>query len=280
MLRTGPAGSSSVAYSPQTAGTAPNDPNTVIVSPTAAAGTQTIATSTAQNDPGLFDVNLRDERWLPFEGQGAISTWTLTLDPRDNNFDFTTITDVVLHVRYTARGGGNQTAAGIVRTALKPKTTARSIMVSVRNTFPDWYYTFFHPLSGATAQTLSLPLTSNVFPYTNLGSGTAAISSITFFVVLSVAAAGNTTPASITPAPTTPFTPLAPWTAQTTAGNPAEALTSSATYTPAIVSPQTVVLTVPSATLPGSISTTVNGQQILDPNKVEDILLIIDYTID
>ena len=97
----------------------------VTASPGGAAGTETIVTSTGQQDAGLFEVNLRDERWLPFEGQGAISTWTLTLDPRDNNFDFTTITDVILHVRYTARDGGNQ-AAGNVRNALNPSDRGRS----------------------------------------------------------------------------------------------------------------------------------------------------------
>jgi len=52
------------------------------------------------SDSGLFEVNLRDERWLPFEGQGAVSAWSLTLDPRDNNFDLSSVTDVVLHIRY------------------------------------------------------------------------------------------------------------------------------------------------------------------------------------
>ena len=28
---------------------------------------------------GMFETNLRDERFLPFEGAGAISSWTLTL---------------------------------------------------------------------------------------------------------------------------------------------------------------------------------------------------------
>ena len=111
MIRTQAPGTS---YQPQGAAEAPNDP-TVVISPVAAAGTQAIATSSGQGDAGLFDVNLRDERWLPFEGQGAISTWNLVLDPRDNNFDFTTITDVILHVRYTARGAGDQAAADNVR---------------------------------------------------------------------------------------------------------------------------------------------------------------------
>src|SRR5262249_39634865 len=38
--------------------------------------TQSIATSTAQNDSGMFDVNFHDERTLPFEGAGvADSNW-------------------------------------------------------------------------------------------------------------------------------------------------------------------------------------------------------------
>ena len=36
---------------------------------------QSIVTSSAQNDSGLFETNLRDERYLPFEGSGVISEW-------------------------------------------------------------------------------------------------------------------------------------------------------------------------------------------------------------
>jgi hypothetical protein len=39
------------------------------------AATQSIATSTAQNDSGMFGLNFRDERYLPFEGAGVISNW-------------------------------------------------------------------------------------------------------------------------------------------------------------------------------------------------------------
>jgi hypothetical protein len=162
------------AYKPQSSTSAPNDP-TVISSPMTASGTATIATSSGQNDAGLFEVNMRDERWLPFEGQGVISTWNLVLDPRDNNFDLSTITDVVLHVRYTARGGGDQTAANNVRAALKPPTS-RSILVSIRNSFGDAYYSFFNPAdTTAIQQTLSLPMTNILFPFSNLGSGASAL---------------------------------------------------------------------------------------------------------
>ena len=43
---------------------------------------QSIVTSSGQNDSGMFETNLRDERFLPFEGAGAESTWKLDL-PKD-----------------------------------------------------------------------------------------------------------------------------------------------------------------------------------------------------
>jgi hypothetical protein len=272
MIRTQSPGTS---YQPQSAAAAPNDPS-VIVSPVAAAGTQTIATSTGQADSGLFEANLRDERWLPFEGQGAISTWNLVLDPRDNNFDITTITDVILHVRYTARGGGDQTAADNVRAKLKP-SDPRPILVSVRNTFPDSLYTFFNPPAAGTGQTLSLPLVANVFPYTNLGDGTAEIQNIALYLVLTVPAEGNTIPADFSGS-TDPIS-LAPMPGQTTAGEPINALAASVAYAPALAVPQTLSLTVPSANVPPALGTTVNEQTVLDPAKVEDVLLVITYSI-
>ncbi len=72
---------------------------------------QSIVTSSAQNDSGLFEANMRDERYLPFENSGVISDWQLELpaDPSKGDpaqFDYNTISDVILHIRYTAREGG------------------------------------------------------------------------------------------------------------------------------------------------------------------------------
>jgi hypothetical protein len=68
---------------------------------------QSIATSNAQNDGGMFELNFRDERYLPFEGTGAVSSWRLELPTDLRQFDYNTITDVVLHIKYTAREGGS-----------------------------------------------------------------------------------------------------------------------------------------------------------------------------
>jgi hypothetical protein len=67
---------------------------------------QSIATSGAQNDSGMFELNFRDERYLPFEGAGVISSWQLKLNSDFLQFDLNTISDIVIHLNYTAREGG------------------------------------------------------------------------------------------------------------------------------------------------------------------------------
>lgn len=72
---------------------------------TFAAG-QSIATSSGQNDSGLFELNFRDDRLLPFEGTGAVSRWRIELPLENNWFDLNSLTDAVIHLRYTSLDGG------------------------------------------------------------------------------------------------------------------------------------------------------------------------------
>lgn len=65
-----------------------------------------IATSGAPNDVGLFSESTSDGRYLPFEHRGAISSWRLRLPECQRGFDYASIGDVVLTLRYTARDGG------------------------------------------------------------------------------------------------------------------------------------------------------------------------------
>jgi hypothetical protein len=78
---------------------------------------QQIVTSSGTNS-GLFETNLRDERFLPFEGTGAVSTWKLELPAAFRRFDYNTIADVILHMRYTARQAGGLLGQAAV-TAIK-----------------------------------------------------------------------------------------------------------------------------------------------------------------
>jgi hypothetical protein len=67
---------------------------------------QSIALSSGVNDSGMFEFNFRDERYLPFENTGAIGTYQLELPTVVQQFNYNTITDVILHIHYTAHEGG------------------------------------------------------------------------------------------------------------------------------------------------------------------------------
>jgi len=99
------------------------------------AGTQAIATSTANRDSGLFELNFNDQRYLPFEGAGVISGWNLDLpDPKISQFDYHTISDVILHIAYEAEEAGNKDA---VETAIKNSMNQIVIDNGMPNT-EDW----------------------------------------------------------------------------------------------------------------------------------------------
>ena len=109
---------------------------------------QSIVTSSAQNDSGLFETNLRDERYLPFENSGVISEWRLELpaNPSEDDptqFDYDTISDVILHIRYTAREGGELLRRGAVKHVKALSEEARAVgsvrLFSVRHEIPtEW----------------------------------------------------------------------------------------------------------------------------------------------
>lgn len=76
-----------------------------------------IATSNCQNDAGVFELNFQNgERYMPFEGTGAISRWSLQLPDALHQFDYTSITDAILTVKYTACEGGAQLQAAAAST--------------------------------------------------------------------------------------------------------------------------------------------------------------------
>lgn len=77
-----------------------------------------MATSTAHQESGKYDFRFSSDKFLPFEGAGAISTWTLKItgfdNTRDNeegtshSLDLSKIEDVIIHLSYTARMGKTQ----------------------------------------------------------------------------------------------------------------------------------------------------------------------------
>jgi receptor-binding and translocation channel-forming TcA subunit of Tc toxin len=135
---------------------------------------QAIATSGGQNDSGMFEMDFRDERYLPFEGAGAVSRWRIEMDPDSNGFDFNTLADVVLHVRYTARDGGErlkEAAKKALAEAMGEEPQAR--IFSLRHEFPtDWHQ--LTRTQGPGPFTGTFTLTKNRFPFLFQGKGLTA----------------------------------------------------------------------------------------------------------
>ncbi|PYV12549.1 MAG: hypothetical protein DMG23_00760 [Acidobacteria bacterium] len=114
---------------------------------------QSIATSGASNDSGMFEMSMRDERFLPFEGAGAESTWKLDLPNDYPAFDYATISDVILHIRYTARQGVEPTK---VKAALddlfqQANQSNLALLFSLRHDFPTEWSAFVNGTGDFTA---------------------------------------------------------------------------------------------------------------------------------
>ena len=139
----------------------PDDPR--IVSSTAR---EAIATSSGQNDSGLFELNFRDERYLPFEFQGAISHWRIEMPPENNYFDFDTLSDLIINLNYTAREGGEMLRKVASECADRHLPGDGWGFFDVRHEFPDAWELFRDSFSGhKPAKELSIKLRRNLFPF-------------------------------------------------------------------------------------------------------------------
>jgi len=155
--------------------------------------TDTIVTSGGSNDSGMFETNLRDERFLPFEGAGAISTWNLSLPAQLRSFDYTTISDVILHIRYTARDGGDQLAAaaakGLTTMLDSAGQASQALLFCLRYDFPTQWSAFVNGTGD-----FEVTLDKQFFPYYVQSAGTLTIDSLTLY------AGSSGTLASVSPA--------------------------------------------------------------------------------
>jgi hypothetical protein len=134
---------------------------------------QSVATSSAQNDSGLFELNFRDERYLPFEGVGAISSWQLKLNSQFRQFDFKSISDVIIHFKYTARDGGTELGdvasanllSQINTLALSENKIGLFRVFSAKQEFPNNWYRFLNPTNPVDDQAMLFELSNDRFPF-------------------------------------------------------------------------------------------------------------------
>lgn len=149
---------------------------------------QAVATSTGLNDSGLFELNFRDERYLPFEGAGTITQWRIELPAELPQFDYRTIADVVVTIHYTARDGGD-ILRDQVNTELRQlinaiaSNTGLTCLLSARHDFPEAWNQFLYPPESQDHQELALSIDSSRLPFLPQGK-TVEIDSIVLVLVL------------------------------------------------------------------------------------------------
>lgn len=145
---------------------------------------QSIATSHGQNDSGVFELNFGDERFLPFEGAGAIGRWKLTLADIAQ-FDYTSISDVVIHVKFMARDGGQQLkekALASVKALLNVSPEPSALLLSLKQSFPTAWHRFLHPNLATDPHELTFELEDKHYPFYTKGK-TKVIKSGVFAIV-------------------------------------------------------------------------------------------------
>ncbi len=149
---------------------------------------ESIATSTGQNDAGVFELNLHDERYLPFEGQGVMGDWHIALEQKANRFDFSTISDVLINVSYTARAGGTDLHDAAVANVSSLQQVA---FFDAAHDFSDNWYRFLHPADDQDGNVLALDLTGR-FPF-QPGGADVEICGIDFYFALAAQGADKVT---------------------------------------------------------------------------------------
>jgi hypothetical protein len=232
-----------------------------------------VATSTAQGDAGVFELSFRDERYMPFEGLGAISDWQLTLPKAFRQFDYDTINDVIISVSYTAEQDG------VLRGTVE--STNNAIVGSIANFFSnnsarrvlslrqDFSAAFSRLLRSPAGTPVSVAITDQYLPLFARGRNLQVQSGV---VLLRVAdkQSVNGVQLSIDDAPVAGFA------ADATFGNlPARPLPGA--FTGNLRAAHTLVLTAagdlaPAAPAPGDVAA-------VDAAKVLDVLLYVEYRL-
>ena len=105
----------------------------------------------------MFELNYNSDRYLPFEGTGAVSRWKLELGGKKGSIDLRELVDITIHLEYTARQGG-AVFAQAVKGTLKPYRAMR---------FFDFIYDYpqeWKDFLDGDSTVLTLTFTRDQFP--------------------------------------------------------------------------------------------------------------------
>ncbi|PNP61028.1 hypothetical protein FNYG_14242 [Fusarium nygamai] len=155
----------------------PDDPNVLTIHHTSSAHSA-IATSMGNADAGVFDSSLEQPRYLPFEFAGAASKWRIKLPAENNAFRVDTLSDVILHVTYTSREGGEELQREASAAVCGRMAGDGVQFLDLRHEMAEQFsHAFRQPLIDESARRgkpvparkchLQLSFTKNMFPFTH-----------------------------------------------------------------------------------------------------------------
>ncbi|MBX2800155.1 MAG: hypothetical protein KTR31_20925 [Myxococcales bacterium] len=242
-----------------------------------------VALSGGQDDSGTFNFDLRDAKYLRFEHRGAVSEWSLELagsttgtdGVKRPQFDWSSIADVVLHVRYTARHDSSlqPTAIDGVKAALdkiRADSEGMQLALSFAHDAPDAWHAAL-TADASTSVQMQMPLDWDRLPYlvqalnpTVSAARPILIAPASPDVTTAISVQGATTHSFGSATVDMPFGDGAFWTAAELVG---------ATASPGPDEQLTVELSDP-----GLANVTTAGS--LDTSKLEDVIVLLTLDFD
>lgn len=249
---------------------------------------QSVAISRAQNDSGLFEVNFSDERYLPFEGAGAISLWKLDLPTSFKSFDYESISDVIMQIQYTSRaeeGSFKDTVVDSVQDGLEKISefaaqTEAPIkrILSANHEFSTSWHQFFYPPNPSASHRLEFKVEKRHFPHL-FSDRELEVNKIAFVlstestielsgpVAVSIEKDGVDIGGSLTIVP------------NGFDDHPAVLVVVAETITLQDIEYSLVIPDSSLASLPPGMLTSNNGATEISPDAFKDIYLVVDYTV-
>jgi hypothetical protein len=125
---------------------------------------ETLALSSPTNATGLFELDAQGvDMLLPMEGTGVDARWEFRLPKAANQFDFSTIADVVLTLEYTALNSFDY-YQDVIQSPALTRAISADRPFSFRHEFADAWYDLHNPDQSDDPMSVTLETTRDAFP--------------------------------------------------------------------------------------------------------------------
>ncbi|KJK66680.1 hypothetical protein P875_00128007 [Aspergillus parasiticus SU-1] len=139
-----------------------------------------IAVSNGVQDTGSFSLDFRSSNtYGPFEGAGVLSDWQITLPTKHKQFDYRTISDVVMHLRYTSVDSSGRLKVA-AETAVD-SVEAPPLAINLKNDYPSEWYQALSATAGSKS-IMKLGGLRERMPFWTRNKKTVKASSVTLLV--------------------------------------------------------------------------------------------------